>query len=218
MPTDDERPPAAASLPMVSALTTHDDCLMPRTLIQVRASVNAVIVAALRGKPVGERRPIERRARASGRSRPRRGWRRARTTSSSRLRSRRIARRRRGPAGIGPPVDSKRLPTSRSTSAIDSDSNPTAMNASGPHGPTRAATSEGSRKIALPITWLTPIAVRSHLPSARRSAGASGAPAIGLVPSGDQLLDAAASVSAVNGFINKLVTPVGSSPAPARSG
>src|SRR6185436_10166415 len=67
------------------------------------------------------------------------------------------------------------------------------------------ATSEGSRKIALPITWLTPIAVRSHLPSARLSpgsprrglcvggwlgAGASGDPAISLFPSRDELLDA----------------------------
>src|SRR4030095_1348922 len=88
----------------------------------------------------------------------------------------------------GPPVVSKRLPASAKHNAIDSDSNPTAMNASGPHGPICLATSDGSRKIALPITWLTPIAVRSHLPSARLSAGASG-PAIGLFPSGDHFLD-----------------------------
>src|SRR6185503_4983485 len=89
----------------------------------------------------------------------------------------------------GPPVVSKRLPTSAKQSAIDNDSKPIAMNAAGPHGPTCFATSDGSRKIALPITWFTPIAVRSHLPSARRSCGAS-APAIGLIPSADHFLDA----------------------------
>ena len=39
------------SLPIVSALTNHEDCLMPRTLIQVRNAVRAVIVAA-RGAPI----------------------------------------------------------------------------------------------------------------------------------------------------------------------
>ena len=41
---------SGASLPMVSALTTHDDCLMPRTLIQVSAMVSPAI-SDIRGRP-----------------------------------------------------------------------------------------------------------------------------------------------------------------------
>src|SRR5687767_170008 len=74
---------------------------------------------------------------------------------------------------MGPPVRSKRLPASAKHKAIDRESKPTARNAIGPHAPTLAWTCEGSRKIALPITWLTPIAVRSHFPSSRRSVGGS---------------------------------------------
>src|SRR5262245_56159434 len=41
------------------------------------------------------------------------------------------------------------------------------------HAPSIAATCDGSRNIEPPMTWLTPIAVRFHRPSARRSAGKS---------------------------------------------
>ena len=44
-----------------------------------------------------------------------------------------------------------------------------ARKATGPQGPINRATSAGRMKIAAPITWLTPMAVRSHRPSARRS-------------------------------------------------
>ena len=42
---------SGASLPMVSALTTQDDCLMPRTLIQVSARVS-VAISVIRGRPM----------------------------------------------------------------------------------------------------------------------------------------------------------------------
>ena len=44
-------------------------------------------------------------------------------------------------------------------------------NAIGAQFPTCKNTWDGIRKIALPITWFTPIAVRSQRPSARRSDG-----------------------------------------------
>ena len=56
-----------------------------------------------------------------------------------------------------------------------SDASPISRNAIGPHGPISRAMSEGSRKIALPITWLTPIAVRSQRPSSRRNASGAAA-------------------------------------------
>src|SRR5688572_16012694 len=90
---------------------------------------------------------------------------------------------------MGPPVRSNRLPASAKHKAIDRESKPTARNAIGPQAPTLAWTCEGSRKIALPITWLTPIAVRSHLPSARWSDGVSGASAIDLGSFPHQRLD-----------------------------
>src|SRR5262249_16871891 len=69
----------------------------------------------------------------------------------------------------GPPVPSKRLPTSAKQSAIDSDASPIATKATGLQAPTCTATCAGIRKIAAPMTWLMPIAVRSHRPSARTS-------------------------------------------------
>src|SRR5436190_3909844 len=71
----------------------------------------------------------------------------------------------------GPPVPSNRLPTSAKQSATDIDASPIRTNAIGLHPPICAATCAGIRKIAPPITWLTPIAVRSQRPSARRSVG-----------------------------------------------
>ena len=50
---------------------------------------------------------------------------------------------------------------------------PISTNATGLQPPICAATCDGIRKIAPPITWLMPIAVRSQRPSARRSAGAA---------------------------------------------
>src|SRR5690349_12329451 len=52
---------------------------------------------------------------------------------------------------------------------MDSDASPIAMKPTGLHAPISAATCAGIRKIAAPITWLIPIAVRSQRPSARRS-------------------------------------------------
>src|SRR3954454_8587161 len=69
----------------------------------------------------------------------------------------------------GPPVVSKRLLNSAKHSATDKDSAPISTNPIGLHAPTCAATCAGQRKIAPPITWLTPIAVRSQRPSARLS-------------------------------------------------
>src|SRR5262245_46173365 len=43
------------------------------------------------------------------------------------------------------------------------------MNPTGLQAPTSAATCAGIRKIAAPMTWLMPMAVRSQRPSARRS-------------------------------------------------
>src|SRR5262249_1665241 len=69
----------------------------------------------------------------------------------------------------------KRLPTSAKQSATDIDARPISTKPIGLQPPICAATCEGIRKIAPPITWLTPIAVRSHRPSARRSVGRAGA-------------------------------------------
>src|SRR3954470_12567096 len=69
----------------------------------------------------------------------------------------------------GPPVVSKRLLNSAKHRATDNDSAPISTNPIGLHAPICAATCAGQRKIAPPITWLTPIAVRSHRPSARFS-------------------------------------------------
>ena len=208
------------SLPIVSAFTTHDDCLMPRTLIHVSTSVSAVIVAA-RGMPVGERRPVERERegqavddrRVTGDAREPHHPADFEADEASECRARRQVRtagRFEAAAGFG---EAQR---DRDRQQADG-----GMNASGPHGPTSAATWDGSRKIALPITWLTPIAVRSHLPSARRSGVSAGGfrlqPSASVLPVTSSLMRAA-SVSAVNGFINRFVTPVGSRPAPARSG
>jgi hypothetical protein len=52
----------------------------------------------------------------------------------------------------GPPVRSKRLPTSAKHNAIRSEASPTSRNASGPQGPTSLATLAGNRKMALPMT------------------------------------------------------------------
>src|SRR5262245_60834362 len=79
----------------------------------------------------------------------------------------------------GPPVPSNRLPTSAKHSATDSDSRPTSTKPIGLHAPTCAATCAGHTKMAPPITWLTPIAVKSQRPSARRSDGAEGAAVTG---------------------------------------
>src|SRR5262245_9077616 len=54
-------------------------------------------------------------------------------------------------------------------------------NASGLQPPICAATCDGIRKIAPPITWLMPIAVRSQRPSARCSDG-TGRPALAGLP------------------------------------
>src|SRR5690242_17285604 len=43
------------------------------------------------------------------------------------------------------------------------------MKPTGLHAPISAATCAGIRKIAAPMTWLMPMAVRSQRPSARRS-------------------------------------------------
>src|SRR5437773_6156337 len=75
----------------------------------------------------------------------------------------------------GPPVPSKRLPTSAKHNATDIDARPIRTNPIGLQPPICAATCAGIRKMAPPITWLTPIAVRSHRPSARRSVGFAGA-------------------------------------------
>src|SRR3954452_117530 len=69
----------------------------------------------------------------------------------------------------GPPVASKRLLNSAKQSATDSDRTPISTTPIGLHAPTCAASCAGHRKIAPPITWLTPIAVRSQRPSARFS-------------------------------------------------
>src|SRR4051812_18434275 len=52
-----------------------------------------------------------------------------------------------------------------------SDSPPVAATSHGLHVPVLAATAAGRANTAPPITWLTPMAVRSHRPSARLSAG-----------------------------------------------
>src|SRR6476620_4536296 len=54
------------------------------------------------------------------------------------------------------------------------DATPPAATIHGLHAPTSAASAAGSANTAPPITWLTPIAVRSHRPSARLSAGRVG--------------------------------------------
>src|SRR4051795_13472592 len=48
---------------------------------------------------------------------------------------------------------------------------PTAPIIHGLHAPARAASAAGSANTAPPITWLTPMAVRSQRPSNRRRAG-----------------------------------------------
>ena len=73
----------------------------------------------------------------------------------------------------GPPVESNRLLNSAKQSATESESSPISTKPIGLHAPTCAATCAGQRKIAPPITWLTPMAVRSQRPRARRSAGAA---------------------------------------------
>src|SRR5262249_42156741 len=69
----------------------------------------------------------------------------------------------------GPPVASNPLLSSPKHSPTDNDRRPITTNPIGLHPPICAATCAGHRKIAPPITWLTPIAVRSHRPSARLS-------------------------------------------------
>src|SRR5262245_46537969 len=69
----------------------------------------------------------------------------------------------------GPPVASNRLLSSAKHNATDNDRTPISTNPIGLHAPICAATWAGHRKIAPPITWLTPIAVRSQRPSARVS-------------------------------------------------
>ena len=64
---------------------------------------------------------------------------------------------------------SKRLPTSAKHRATVSDARPISTNAIGLQVPIWAATCDGIRKMAPPITWLIPIAVRSQRPSTRRS-------------------------------------------------
>ena len=54
---------------------------------------------------------------------------------------------------------------------MSSDRPPVAATSHGLQVPVFAATAAGSANTAPPITWLTPIAVRSHRPSARLSAG-----------------------------------------------
>ena len=72
---------------------------------------------------------------------------------------------------IGPPVLSNRLPTSAKHNATNSDARPMATNISGPQLPTSRATSAGRRKMAAPITWLTPMAVRSQRPACAEASG-----------------------------------------------
>src|SRR5688572_26414624 len=75
----------------------------------------------------------------------------------------------------GPPVLSKRLPTSAYESAMHSTASPTTMTAIGLQLPSCAATSEGVRKTPPPMTMLMPKAVRSQRPRARCRPGADAA-------------------------------------------
>ena len=71
-------------------------------------------------------------------------------------------------------MPSKRLATSANESAISIEANPTAATIHGLHAPALAASAAGSAKTPLPMTWLTPMAVRSQRPSSRFSvAGAA---------------------------------------------
>src|SRR3954464_539429 len=71
-----------------------------------------------------------------------------------------------------PPVPSKRLATSAKVSAMSMETRPVAPTIHGLHAPVFAATAAGRPNTAAPMTWLTPMAVKSHRPNSRLRPGA----------------------------------------------
>ncbi len=162
---------SGSSLPIVSTLRTRLLCRMPRMLIAAIATMTSVMKVA-RGRAGRERRPVE-----------------ARATRREHVDDRRPAggaREPQHPADLErrEPAERRARVEVRAAGAVEAARHfgeATARSAATPRRRPRPSTgsrrrrwrhsSDGSANTAPPITWLTPMAVRSQRPSSRRSAG-----------------------------------------------